>query len=209
MPMLSFPLTPQWLDHVLELADTPWCCDAFDAVFVRHGWAIPAEDDEVAVGWLDHWPLGDPAAGAWHVVLGEYPGCADTDDRGVACDDPECHENSFLVLPLAYAAIDATDAYTGLPVSQQEFCGGEPPSQAAYLQDARSEDFTARYDDAARMLRARLGDPLPVAGPLPPDEPDQRISWERGKSLITLFLGANWYNYAQDDWIGIDIRPMG
>ncbi|MEU9116407.1 hypothetical protein AB0D04_32780 [Streptomyces sp. NPDC048483] len=206
MSMISFPFTAKWLGHVQEFADTPWCCDAFDALFVGHGWATPSENGEPAVGWTDHWPLGDPADEVWHVVLGEYPRCADTRDRSVVCDDPKCHDDSFLVLPLAYSAIGVRDAGTGLPPSPEELWGTKLPSQAVLHPDAREEDFTALYDDAARLLRTRLGDPLPR--PRPPHDPDRHVSWEHGKSLVTLFRGENLYNYSLDDWIGIDIRPV-
>ncbi|MFF4700464.1 hypothetical protein [Streptomyces chattanoogensis] len=194
MSMISFPLTDQWLDHVQEFADTPWCRDAFDEVFVRHGWAVPREDGGPAVGWMGPWPLGDPADEAWHLVLGAYPGCADTDDPGVACDEPRCHEESFLALPLAYFAEGES--------------WGPIPAQVVLDEDARDEDFTALYDEAARLLRTRLGDPLPRARLLLLDPgADRQITWERGKSLVTLFLGENLFHYSVEDWIGIEVRP--
>lgn len=206
--MLSFPLTPSYLDDLLELADVPWCCDAFDAAFQRRGWARPATGGEPAVGWLDHWPLGAPDPLSWHVLLGEYPGCSKTDDRSVACDEPECHEDSFLAFPLAYAAIGLTGSGTGEPVDPRELWGDPLPSEGVYKARATREEFLACYDRAAHLLQARLGTPLPTPPPVQSDPPERQISWSRGKSLVSLFLVDNVYNYSQDDWVGIDIRPL-
>ncbi|MFH8404059.1 hypothetical protein ACH4FX_04665 [Streptomyces sp. NPDC018019] len=203
MSMLSFPLTPQYLDQLLDLADIPWCRSSFDDAFRRRGWARP----DAVVGWLDHWPIGEPDR-SWHLVLGEYPGCSNTDDPSVACDEPECHEDSFLAFPLAYAALDVTDAGSGTPVDPRQLWGDPLPSGATHTADAGQEEFFACYDVAERLLHARLGTPLPAAPPVPSDEPERQTSWKRGNRQVSLFLDTNWANYGQDDWIGIDIRPL-
>ncbi|CAM5312165.1 hypothetical protein SRIMM317S_04220 [Streptomyces rimosus subsp. rimosus] len=74
--------------------------------------------------------------------------------------------------------------------------------------DATQDDFLACYTDTERLLRARLGAPLPAAPPVPSDEPERQTSWQRGNRLVSLFLDGNEANYGQDDWIGIDIRPF-
>ncbi|WP_030680418.1 hypothetical protein [Streptomyces rimosus] len=207
MPMLSFALTPPFLDQLLELADVPWCRAAFDEEFRRRGWAGPDDGGETAVGWLDHWPLGEPGH-SWHVVLGEYPGCANSDDPRVACDEPACHEDSFIAFPLAYAAIDCVEAGTGLPIDPRHLWGDPLPAWATHQADATQDDFLARYADAERLLRVRLGTPLSAPPPVPSDEPERQTSWQRGNRLVSLFLDENGANYGQDDWIGIDIRPL-
>ncbi|MEU5029941.1 hypothetical protein [Streptomyces milbemycinicus] len=71
---------------------------------------------------------------------------------------------------------------------------------------APREDFQAEYERAARLLRERLGEPLPEGG-VKPDDADQCLVWERGGSWVILLMGTEWISYGAYDQVAIEVRP--
>lgn len=207
MSMLSFPLTPAYLDHLLELADVPWCCDAFDAAFQRRGWARPATGGEPAVGWLDHWPLGDP-------------------DR---CPGTYCWANTRL---LENRRPERRVRRTGMPRGLlPRFSAGLRGDRAHRFHDrgaGRPAGIVGRPAALRRRVQGachaggipRLLRPCRAPAPGPAGHTACHAAGRavgpsgaadflgRGKRLVSLFLVDNVYNYSQDDWIGVDIRPL-
>lgn len=198
MAMTVRPLDSDLVDRMIELADLPWSLEAYEDAFVRNGWHATGEDGEAVIGWYEPWPIaGEEGVDDWWLVLGEWPGCRD--GREVVCEHAECRTDCSVLMPFAYFA-DPDD-----PEEWEREQGpflGRPDCRP----DAPREDFQAEYERAARLLRERLGEPLPE-GIVKPDDADQCLVWERGGSWVILLMGTEWISYGAYDQVAIEVRP--